>query len=39
MNGLTSKIDALRRLLSGFAEQLADRFVVVTERQVRFRPA
>jgi predicted nuclease of predicted toxin-antitoxin system len=33
------KIDALRRLLSGFADQLADRFVVVTERQVRVRPA
>ncbi|MCU0979971.1 MAG: DUF5615 family PIN-like protein [Pirellulaceae bacterium] len=35
----SSKIDAIRRLLSGFADQLADRFVVVTERQVRFRPA
>ena len=35
----SSKIDALRRLLSGFADQLADRFVVVTERQVRFRSA
>ncbi len=35
----SSKIDAIRRLLSGFADQLADRFVVVAERQVRFRPA
>ena len=33
------KIDALRRLLSGVGDQLADRFVVVTERQVRVRPA
>lgn len=31
-----SKIDALSRLLESYAEQLADRFVVVTERQVRF---
>lgn len=31
-----SKIAVLRRLLGGYAEQLADRFVVVTERQVRF---
>ena len=34
-----SKIDALRRLLNDFANQLGDRFVVVTERQVRFRLA
>ena len=33
------KIDAIRRLLDGFADHLADRFAVVTERQVRFRPA
>lgn len=31
-----SKIAALRRLLEGYAEQLANQFVVVTERQVRF---
>ncbi|ABU56667.1 MULTISPECIES: DUF5615 family PIN-like protein [Roseiflexus] len=31
-----SKIAVLQRLLGGYAEQLADRFVVVTERQVRF---
>jgi len=30
------KIDTLRRLLEGHADQLADRFVVVTETQVRF---
>jgi len=35
----SSKIDAIRRLVTGFAGHLADRFVVVTERQVRFRPA
>jgi predicted nuclease of predicted toxin-antitoxin system len=31
-----NKIEVLRRLLEGYAEQLADRFVVVTEAQVRF---
>jgi len=31
-----NKIAALRRLLEGYADQLADHFVVVTERQVRF---
>ncbi len=31
-----SKIDAVRRLLAGYADQLADRFVVVTETTVRF---
>lgn len=31
-----SKIDALRQLLEGYAEQLAGRFVVVTEQRVRF---
>jgi len=31
-----SKIDTLRRLLDGYGERLADRFVVVTEEQVRF---
>ena len=33
----SSKIDALEKLLENFADQLAGRFVVVTERQVRFR--
>lgn len=32
----TNKIEVLRRLLEGYADQLAGRFVVVTERQVRF---
>lgn len=31
-----SKIDTLRKLLAGHAEQLAGRFVVVTEKRVRF---
>lgn len=31
-----NKILALRRLLEGYAGQLANQFVVVTERQVRF---
>ena len=31
-----NKIEVLRRLLEGYADQLADRFVVVTETQVRF---
>jgi len=31
-----SKIDTLDRLLANFADQLANRFVVVTETQVRF---
>lgn len=31
-----SKIDTIRRLLEGYADQLPDRFVVVTETQVRF---
>lgn len=31
-----SKIDVLGRLLSAYADQLADRFVVVTETRVRF---
>ena len=30
------KIDTIRRLLEGYADRLADRFVVVTETQVRF---
>lgn len=30
-----NKIDTLRRLLSDYADQLADRFVVVTEVRVR----
>ena len=32
----TSKIKALRRLLSTYADQIVDTFVVVTETQVRF---
>jgi len=31
-----NKIAILQRLLEGYAEQLTDQFVVVTERQVRF---
>jgi predicted nuclease of predicted toxin-antitoxin system len=31
-----NKVEALRRLLAEYAEQLADRFVVVTETRVRF---
>jgi predicted nuclease of predicted toxin-antitoxin system len=31
-----NKIAALRRLLEGYAERLANQFVVVTEKQVRF---
>lgn len=31
-----SMIEVLRRLLEGYADQLADRFVTVTETQVRF---
>ena len=31
-----SKIQAIDSLLDGYADQLADAFVVVTERQVRF---
>lgn len=31
-----SKITALRRLLEGYSGELANQFVVVTERQVRF---
>lgn len=30
-----NKIDAARRLLKGYAEQLADHFIVVTEKQIR----
>jgi predicted nuclease of predicted toxin-antitoxin system len=30
------KIDALRRLLAGYADRLADHYVVVTETRVRF---
>lgn len=32
----SQKIDALQRLLASYADQLADRFVVVTETRVRF---
>lgn len=31
-----TKIDTLRRLLEEYGDRLADRFVVVTEEQVRF---
>lgn len=31
-----SKIEVLRRLLEGYEDRLADRFVVVTETRVRF---
>ena len=31
-----SKIDAIKKLLDGYEDQLADAFVVVTETQVRF---
>lgn len=31
-----SKIDAMEKLLDGYADQLADALVVVTETQVRF---
>lgn len=31
-----NKIAALQRLLEGYAEQLPDQFVVITENQVRF---
>lgn len=31
-----NKIEVLRRLLKGYADKLADRFVVVTETRVRF---
>jgi len=31
-----NKIETLRRLLDGYSDRLADRFVVVTEEQVRF---
>ena len=31
-----NKTEVLRRLLEGYADKLADRFVVVTETQVRF---
>ena len=34
-----NKIAALRRLLEGYAERLANQFVVVTEKQVRFAQA
>ena len=30
------KIDAIKKLLEGYKDQLADTFVVVTETQVRF---
>lgn len=33
----TNKIDVLRRLFSMYLQQIPDRFVVVTQTQVRFR--
>ncbi len=30
-----NKIDAIQRLLKGYAEQLTDHFIVVTEKQIR----
>jgi len=33
---MASKADALRKVLSSYANQLPDAFVVVTETQVRF---
>jgi predicted nuclease of predicted toxin-antitoxin system len=35
----SSKIEALEKLLENFADQVCDRFIVVTERRVRFRGA
>ena len=32
----TNKIETLRRLLEGYADRLADHFIVVTETRVRF---
>lgn len=32
----SNKIETVRQLLEGYAEQLTDRFVTVTETQVRF---
>ena len=34
----TSKINAIRRLLDGYGSRLANAFVVVTEKQIRFGP-
>ncbi len=34
-----SKIESLRKLLESYADELADRFVVATESQVRFAQA
>jgi predicted nuclease of predicted toxin-antitoxin system len=31
-----NKVETLRRLLDGYSDRLAERFVVVTEEQVRF---
>jgi predicted nuclease of predicted toxin-antitoxin system len=33
---IANKIEVLRRLMENYSEQLSDRFVVVTEKQVRF---
>jgi len=35
----TNKIIAIRQLLGGYADQLADHFVVVTETRIRFAQA
>ena len=32
----TAKVDAVRRLLTSYSDQLPDAFVVVTENQIRF---
>jgi len=33
---VVNKVETLRRLLDGYGDRLSDRFVVVTEEQVRF---
>jgi hypothetical protein len=32
-----AKIEAIKKLIDGYGERLVDAFVVVTEKQVRFR--
>jgi predicted nuclease of predicted toxin-antitoxin system len=34
----SNKIETIRRLLEGYGDRLADQFVTVTEKQVRFAP-
>ena len=36
MSEQTTKIEILRRLLDGYADRLADHFIVVSETRVRF---